>query len=97
MEPSFISAIIGRKPAMAPAVALNCQRSWQDYKGNPYIFLTKCDQGFVPGMALLGITAQERNKLDVFEEIDSVRKVESLKMQIGEREVEGISFFKRHC
>ena len=95
MEPSFISAIIGRKPAMAPAVALNCQRAWQDYQGKPYIFLTKSEQGFVPGMALLGITDGERQKLDEFEEIGTVRKVESLKLRIGEREIGGISFFKK--
>ena len=95
MEPSFISAIIGREPAMAPAVALNCQRTWQDYKGKPYIFLMKSEQGFVPGMALLGITDRERKKLDEFEEIEFVRKVESVKLQIGEREIRGISFFKR--
>ena len=95
MEPSFISAIIGREPAMAPAVALNCQRAWQDYKGKAYIFLMKSEQGFVPGMALLGITDRERKKLDEFEEIEFVRKVESVKLQIGEREIRGISFFKR--
>ena len=95
MEPSFISTIIGREPAMAPTVALNCRRAWQDYEGKPYIFLKKSEEGFVPGMALLGITDQERKKLDEFEEIQSVRKVESVKLQIGEREVKGISFLKR--
>jgi len=95
MEPSFISSIIGREPAMAPAVALNCRRAWQDYKGKPYIFLIKSEEVFVPGMALLGITDQERKKLDEFEEIETVRKVESVNIRIGEREIEGISFFKR--
>jgi hypothetical protein len=95
MEPTFISAIIGREPAMAPAVALNCRRAWQDYEGKPYIFLMKSEEGFVPGMALLGITDQERKKLDEFEEITSVRKVESVKLRIGEREISGISFFRR--
>jgi hypothetical protein len=55
----------------------------------------KSEEGFVPGMALLGITDQERKKLDEFEEIASVRKVESVKLRIGEREISGISFFKR--
>ncbi len=95
MEPSFISSIIGREPAMAPAVALNCRRAWQDYKGKPYIFLIKSEEVFVPGMALLGITDQERKKLDEFEEIETVRKIESVNIRIGEREIEGISFFKR--
>ncbi len=95
MEPSFISSIIGREPAMAPAVALNCRRAWQDYKGKPYIFLIKSEEMFVPGMALLGITDQERKKLDEFEEIETVRKIESVNIRIGEREIEGISFFKR--
>jgi hypothetical protein len=85
MEPTFIAGIIGREPAMAPAVALNCTRQWQDYEGKPYIFLIKTEKGFVPGMALLGITA----------EIESVRKVEALTLRIGEREITGISFFKR--
>lgn len=95
MEPTFISAIIGREPAMAPAVALNCSRAWQDYQGKPYIFLMKSEKGFVPGMALLGIADEERKKLDEFEEIETVRKVEPVKLQIGEREISGISFFKR--
>jgi len=95
MEPSFISAIIGREPPMAPAVALNCRRAWQDHEGKPYIFLMKSETGFVAGMALLGISTAERKKLDQFEEIESVRKVESVRLQIGEREIEGISFFKR--
>lgn len=95
MEPTFISAIIGRQPAMAPAVALNCRRAWQDYKGKPYIFLMKSEDEFVPGMALLGIKDHERKKLDEFEEIGSVRKVAPVKLRIGEREIRGISFFKR--
>ena len=95
MEPAFIAGIIGREPAMAPAVALNCTRQWQDYEGKPYIFLMKAEKGFVAGMALLGLTAGERKKLDQFEEIESVRKVEPLTLRIGEREITGISFFKR--
>lgn len=95
MDPSFISSIIGREPAMAPAVALKCQREWQEYNGKPYIFLIKSQEGFVPGMALLGITGDERKRLDNFEEIESVRKVESVKLRIGEREIMGTSFFKR--
>ena len=95
MEPSFIADIIGREPAMAPVVALNCARRWMDHNGKPYIFLTKGGDGFVPGMALLGITADERKKLDQFEEIESVRDVETLTLRIGEREITGISFFKR--
>jgi len=95
MEPTFIASVIGRQPAMAPAVALNCTRQWQDHDGKPYIFLMKADDGFVAGMALLGITAEERTKLDVFEEIESVRKVAPVTLRIGEREITGISFFKR--
>jgi len=95
MEPRFISVIIGREPAMAPAVALNCRRAWQDYEGKPYIFLMKSEGEFVPGMALLGISEQERKKLDEFEEITSVRRVASVTLRIGERDISGISFFKR--
>ena len=35
MEPKFLSSIIGREAAMAPAVALDCGRAWEDYRGNP--------------------------------------------------------------
>ena len=95
MEPSFLASVIGREAAMAPAVALCCSRSWEDYKGKPYIFLVQGGEGFVPGMALLGITEEERTRLHAFEEIDRVRKIESVLLRIGERQVEGISFFKR--
>ena len=95
MAPEFIASVIGRQPAMAPAVALNCTRQWEDYEGKPYIFLKESDRGFVAGMALLGITAEERARLDAFEEIESVRKVAPVRLQIGEKEISGISFFKR--
>jgi hypothetical protein len=95
MEPKFLSSIIGREAAMAPAVALGCSRSWEDYEGKPYIFLKKSKAGFVPGMVLLGLTPQERSKLNQFEEIESVRKIDDVTLRIGEREVQGISFFKR--
>ena len=75
MEPEFLSSIIGRAAAMAPAVALGCRRAWQDYQGKPYIFLMKSKGGFVPGMVLLGLSQEERAKLDQFEEIQTVRKV----------------------
>ena len=64
MEPAFLSGVIGREPAMAPAVALNCSRAWQDYKGKATRFLIKSEEGFVPGMALLGITDGERKKIE---------------------------------
>jgi hypothetical protein len=95
MEPNFLSSIIGREAAMAPAIALGCRRAWQDYKGKPYIFLMKAHDRFVPGMALLGVSKGERAKLDAFEEIQTARKVEKVTLRIGEREIEGISFFKR--
>ena len=95
MEPNFLSSIIGREAAMAPAVALDCSRAWEDYGGKPYIFLKKSKGGFVPGMALLGLTAQERARLNQFEEIETVRKIDQVTLRIGERETEGVSFFKR--
>jgi hypothetical protein len=94
MEPTFLSSIIGRAAAMAPAVALGCQRAWEDFNGKPYIFLMKSKAEFVPGMALLGISSEERALLEVFEEIGSVRKVEEVTLRIADREVNGISFFK---
>ena len=94
MEPKFLSSIIGRAVAMAPAVALDCRRAWEEFKGKPYIFLMKAEGAFVPGMALLGVSREERARLDAFEEIGSVRKVEKVLLRIGDREVHGISFFK---
>jgi hypothetical protein len=95
MEPKFLSSIIGREAAMAPAVALNCSRVWEEFNGKPYIFLKKSSEGFVPGMVLLGLSAEERKRLDQFEEIDTVRTVHQVALRIGERMVQGISFFKR--
>lgn len=95
MEPSFLSSVIGREAAMAPAVALDCSRAWEDFKGKPYIFLKKTKGKFVPGMVLLKLSAVERSKLNQFEEIETVRKIENVKLRIGEREIQGISFFKR--
>ena len=95
MEPEFLSSIIGRQAAMAPAVAIDCSRAWENYEGNPYIFLKKSKGGFVPGMVLLGLASQEREKLNRFEEIDRVRKLDSVSLRMGEREIDGISFFKR--
>jgi hypothetical protein len=95
MEPEFLSSIIGKQAAMAPAVAIDCSRAWENYEGKPYIFLKKSKGGFVPGMVLLGLTAQEREKLNRFEEIDRVRKLDSVSLRIGERKIDGISFFKR--
>jgi hypothetical protein len=95
MEPEFLSSIIGRAAAMAPAIALDCRRAWQDYQGKPYIFLMNSKGGFVPGMVLLGLSQEERAKLDQFEEIQTVRKVDQVTLRIGEGEIKGISFFKR--
>ena len=80
---------------MAPAVALQCRRAWEDFNGKQYIFLMKAQGKFVSGMALLGISSHERALLDEFEEIGSVRKVEQVTLRIADREVSGISFFKR--
>ena len=95
MDPQFLSSIIGREAAMAPAVALDTSRAWEDYQGKPYTFLKKSKGGFVPGMVLLGLTAQERSKLDRFEEIETVRKMDQLTLKVGNRKIRGISFFKR--
>ena len=95
MDPRFHSTIIGREAAMAPAVALNCHREVKDVAGKPYTFLTKGGDGFVTGMLLLGISKEERSRLDEFEEINTVRKVEKVSLKIGKHEIQGISFFKR--
>ncbi len=95
MEPEFLSSVIGRQAAMAPAVAMDCSRAWENYEGKPYIFLRKSKGGFVPGMVLLGLTSHERENLKQFEEIDRVRKLDSVSLRMGERDIEGISFFKR--
>lgn len=95
MEPGFLASVIGREAAMAPAVALDCSRAWEDYQGKPYIFLKKSPGGFVPGMVLLELSAKDRTRLYQFEEIETARKIDRLVLRIGEREVEGISFFKR--
>ena len=95
MEPEFLSSVIGRAAAMAPAVAVHCSRAWEDYRGKPYIFLKKKRGGFVPGMILLGLTSRERAKLNRFEEVDTVRKMERVTLRIGEKKIGGISFFKR--
>jgi hypothetical protein len=95
MDPGFHSTIIGREAAMAPAVALNCHRDVKDVAGKSYTFLIKGGDGFVTGMILLGISREERARLDEFEEINTVRKVEKLSLKIGKREIQGISFFKK--
>ena len=95
MEPSFLASVIGRPAAMAPAVAIDCSRAWEDYKGKPYIFLKKSKGGFVPGTVFLGLSAEERSRLNKFEEVDTVRKIENVTLRIGERQIQGISFFKR--
>jgi hypothetical protein len=95
MEPEFLSSIIGRQAAIAPAVAVDCSRAWENFEGKPYIFLKKSKGGFVPGMVLLGLTFHEREMLNRFEEIDRVRQIQSVSLRIGEREIDGLSFFKR--
>jgi len=95
MEPSFLASVIGRPAAMAPAVAIDCSRAWEDYKGKPYIFLKKSKGGFVPGTVFLGLSAEECSRLNKFEEVDTVRKIEKVTLRIGERQIQGISFFKR--
>jgi hypothetical protein len=95
MDPGFHSTIIGREAAMAPAVALNCHRDVKDVAGKPYTFLIKGGDGFVTGMLLLGISKEERSRLDDFEEINTVRKVEKVSLTVGNRVIQGISFFKR--
>ena len=95
MDPGFHSTIIGREAAMAPAVALNCHRDVKDVAGKPYTFLIKGGEGFVTGMLLLGISKEERSRLDDFEEINTVRSVEKVSLTVGNRAIQGISFFKR--
>jgi len=46
-------------------------------------------------MVLLGLFSEERSRLNQFEEIDTVRKVDQVTLRIGERDVRGLSFFKR--
>jgi hypothetical protein len=95
MDPGFHSTIIGREAAMAPAVALNCHRDVKDVAGKPYTFLIKGGDRFVTGMLLLGISKEERSRLDDFEEINTVRRVEKVSLTVGNRVIQGISFFKR--
>jgi hypothetical protein len=94
MDPGFHSTIIGREAAMAPAVALNCHRVVRDIAGKPYTFLIKGGDGFVTGTLLLNISKEERSRLDDVEEINTVRKVEKVSLAVGNRVIQGTSFFK---
>ena len=49
----------------------------------------------MPGTVFLGLSAEERSRLNKFEEVDTVRRIEKVTLRIGERQIQGISFFKR--
>jgi hypothetical protein len=94
MDPEFVASLLGHGIAACPAVAAGFSRAWGESGGKKMHFLRRDAAGFVPGVALLGLSAADVAKLEVFEQAPAVRRGESLMLRIGDMELEGFTYLK---
>lgn len=95
MDPGFVKGIIGRAPAVCPAVAEGFSRGWGESGGKPMHFLQRDPAGMVPGVAILGLSADELAGIEKFEQAPSVRKKVELILRIGDVELPGQTYLKK--
>lgn len=100
MDPAFTATIIGRTPATCPALARGLARTSAEIGGKQIQFLTPSPGALTQGLALLGLTQPEIQKLDAFEQTPQLRRKINLdgasyeKLLIGNIELNGNTYIK---
>jgi hypothetical protein len=94
MDPAFVAELLGRGIAMAPAVVKGYSRGWGEADGRKYHFLKEDEGEMTPGMALLGLTEKDIEKLEEFEQVPAVRRREEIEIVIGDIRLPGHTYLK---
>jgi len=94
MDPEFVAGLLGHKVATCPAVAPGYSRGWGTAGGKKMHFLQPDPDGYVCGVALLGLDSLDISKLEEFEQAPDVRRRAPLKLRIGDAELDGFTYLK---
>lgn len=95
MDPDIAAHVVGRRVAMAPALAVGFSRGYGDVDGKPMHFMRREPGAVLPGMALLGLTDEELGKLEKFEQCPAVRQRADLELRIGDAVIKAHTYLQK--
>lgn len=86
MDPAVVRNLLGRSvpfaPAVLPGVAREGRRRHEEWEYD----LTAQDESLMPGVALIGVTTEELERLDDFEQVPIHRLRQKRTVRIGDLE-----------
>lgn len=97
-DPNKMRALVGRSLPFAPAVTTGFVRRWEKVEGKDYffmIFTPNRPENILTGVVWLDLTRDDLKKIEVFELRDNVRKRVTIKVQVGDRTIDAITFIKK--
>lgn len=97
-SPSRMKTIIGHNAPFAPAVAFGFTRRWEKVKDKDYFFMISTpDKGerVLTGIIWLDLTRDDVKRIETFELQENVRRRVTIKVQVGDRFIDTITYIKR--
>ena len=95
MDPDFLKDVVGRAPAVCPAVAPEYGRGWGEADGKKMHFMRPESGGVLPGMAILGLDDAELARLEAFEQCPALRRRADLTIRIGDISVPAHTYLQK--
>jgi hypothetical protein len=95
MDPDIAAHVLGRRVAMAPALAAGFSRGYAEVEGKQMHFMRPEPGAVLPGMALLGVGEQELARLEKFEQCPEIRRQIELDLRIGDATVRARTYLQK--
>lgn len=95
MDPDIVAHVVGRRIAMAPALAMGYSRGYEEVDGKQMHFMRRDPGAVLPGMALLGLGEQELARLEKFEQCPDVRERVDIELRIGDATVRARTYLQK--
>ena len=95
MSPDFTAGVIGRAPAVCPALAPGFARGYGMVDDKQIHFMRREPGGMLPGMAILGLSEDELEKLEAFEQCPAIRDKTELEIIVGDAKIHAITYLQK--
>ena len=95
-DPDRMAALLGRRAAFAPAVALGYRRSTETISGHRMPFMIPADEEAVlTGVVWLDLNEEDLGRIEELELDGGHRRRITVDVRVGERTVEALTYVKR--
>lgn len=97
MIPDFVAWVVGRPPAVCPAMAPGFARGWGTVDDKQIHFMRREPGGMLPGMAILGLSPDELKKLEAFEQCPAIREKTGIEIIVGDAKISAVTYLQKQA